>query len=27
MQIVEEKGLYPSVVPPKQIKVKSNKEE
>lgn len=27
MQIVEGKGLYPSEVPPKQIKVKSNKEE
>jgi len=27
MQIVEEKDLYPSEVPPKQIKVKSNKEE
>ena len=27
MRIVEEEGLYPSEVPPKQIKVKSNKEE
>ena len=25
-QIVEEKGLFPSEVPPKQIKVKSNKD-
>lgn len=27
MHIVEAKGLYPSEVPPKQIKVKSNNEK
>ncbi|OWW24348.1 S-adenosyl-methyltransferase [Zobellia sp. OII3] len=27
MQIVAEKGLYPSEVPPKQIKVKSNNKK